>query len=110
MKVLSIKRLNTVRWNSRERCLTVFCSRYDLIMDVLQEIQNNPSFKDNKRARANGLHQSFQSKEIVATACIFQDIFAITGPLSTYLQSTDVDIGKANDLVNGCFVQLKKSS
>ena len=79
----------------------------DGLMDVLQEIQNNPSFEDNKRACANGIHQSFESKEIVATGCIFQEIFAITGSLSAYLQSTDVNIGKTNDLVNGCFVQLQ---
>ena len=52
-------------------------------------------------------HQSFLTKEITATACIFQEVFAVTGPLSNYLQSTDVDIGKANDLVDGCFNQLK---
>ena len=62
-------------------------------MDVLQEIQNNQSFEENKRALASALHQSFDSKEIVTTAFIFQEIFAITGPLSTYLQSMDVDIG-----------------
>ena len=55
LKVLSTKRLNTVRWSSRETCLKVFCSRYDPIMQVLQEIQNDPSFQDNKRACANGL-------------------------------------------------------
>ena len=107
LKVLSIKHLTTVQWNSRETCLKVFCSRYDPIMQVLQKIQNDPSFEDNKRACANGLHQSFLSKEITATARIFQEVFAVTGPLSNYLQSTDVDIGKANDLVDGCFTQLK---
>ena len=34
LKVLSLKRLNTVRWNSREFCLKVLLSRYECILSV----------------------------------------------------------------------------
>ena len=37
LDVLSIKRLNTVRWSSREPCLKVFFQRTDVIMDVCSE-------------------------------------------------------------------------
>ena len=38
LKVLSLKRLNTVRWHSRESCLKVLLSRYDCILSVLDTV------------------------------------------------------------------------
>ena len=38
LKVLALKRINTVRWHSREFSLKVFLSRYDCVMKVLGEV------------------------------------------------------------------------
>ncbi|CAB4036170.1 zinc finger MYM-type 1-like [Paramuricea clavata] len=38
LKVLSLKRLNTVRWHSRELCLKVLLPRYDCILSVLETV------------------------------------------------------------------------
>ena len=100
LKVLSIKRLNRVRWNSKEFCLQVFLSRFDCIIDGLQTVADDESFAENQRATANGLHSAFQTKQSVATAYLFQEIFAVIGPLSRYLQNVDVDFGKAIDMVD----------
>ena len=76
------KRLNTVRWISRELCLKVFHQRYDIIMNVLEEVSEDMSLDEKHTIIANGLLQRFSRKEIVATACLFIEIFGITGPLS----------------------------
>ena len=51
---------------------------------------------------------SFQLKQIVATACLFREIFAITGPLSRYLQSIDVDLGTATSMIDSAILQLEQ--
>ena len=106
VRVFSVKRLNTVRWSSRELCLNVFHQRYDILMRVLQNVIEDTTLNNKQRAVATGLRQSFLKKDIIATAYLFKEIFSITGPLNRYLQSTKMDLGKANGLVNGVNVQL----
>ena len=79
LKKISIKRLNTVRWSSRELCLHVFLKRYDSIVKVLDLVGKDTSLEDNQRSVSTGLMKSFQRKEIVATACLFRQIFSIAG-------------------------------
>ena len=91
LKVFAVKRLNTVRWSAREFCLNTFFARFDCIVEVLQKVTADPSFKENQRSIAEGLLVSFQSRKITATAYLFREIFAITGLLSRYLQIIRVD-------------------
>ena len=44
----------------------------------------------------------------MATAYLFCEIFVITGPLSRYLQSVNVDLGKALAMVDSCLSRLQK--
>ena len=97
--MLTVKRLNDVRWSSRELCLKVVDKRYDILLQVLEKVIGDKSLEDKQRAVAVGLRQSFLKKEIVATTCFFKEIFGITGPLNKYLQGINMDLGKANDLV-----------
>ena len=108
LQVFSVKPLNTVRWNAREFCLKIFLLRFDCILQVLQTVAENRSFEENQRATAQGLYSSFQTKKIVATACLFREIFAVTGPLSRYLQSVDVNFGKAIDMVDSSIEKIEK--
>lgn len=64
-------------------------------MQVLGKIVAESSFSANQRATAEGLLASFQTKQFMATAYLFREIFVITGPLSRYLQNVNVDLGKA---------------
>ena len=105
---LSVKRLNTVRWNSRELCLKVFLQRYDPLMRVLQNSDSNNSIDSKKRAISKGLNGAFLRKDIIATAILFKEIFVITGPLNTYLQSIDMDFGQANALVAGALDSIQR--
>ena len=66
--------------------------------------------EENQRATAQGLHSSFETKEIVATACLFREIYAVTGTFSRYLQSVDVDCGKAIDMVDSSIEKIEKNA
>ena len=49
-----------------------------------------------------------QTKQFLATAYLFQEIFASTGPLSRYLQRVDVDLGKALGMVQSAIDELNE--
>ena len=108
LKVLSLKRVNTVRWNSREYSLKVFLLRYDCVKKVLEDVVAETSFSQMQRATAEGLLESFEKKQILATAYLFREIFVITGPLSRYLQSVNVDLGKALAMIDSCLSRLQR--
>ena len=76
-------------------------------MKVLGEVTGESSFSVNQRATAEGLLAPFQSKQIMPTACLFREIFVITGPLSRYLQSVNVDLGKALVMVDSSLSRLQ---
>ena len=102
-----MKRVSTVRWHSREFCLKVFLELYNCIIQVLENVVTGTSF-ENQRLTAEGLLTSFQLKQILATACLFREIFAITGPLSRHLQSIDVDLGKTTSMIDSAILQLEQ--
>ena len=108
LNVLSLKRINTVRWSSREFSLKAFLQRYESIMHVLETVSTDTSFDGNQRSTSAGLLECFQTKQFIATAYLFREIFAITGPLSRYLQSIDIDFGKAISMIDSAIVQLSK--
>ena len=68
LKILSLKRLNTVRWHSREFCLKVLLSRYDCILSVLETVALETSFDRNQRNMSAGLLTQIQTKQFLATA------------------------------------------
>ena len=106
LNVTSLKRINTLRWSSREFSLKEFLQRYECTMSVLETVAADTSFEGNQRRTSAGLVECFQTKQFVATAYLFREIFAITGPLSRYLQSIDIDFGKAISLIDCAVAQL----
>ncbi|CAB4028589.1 zinc finger MYM-type 1-like, partial [Paramuricea clavata] len=108
LKVLSLKRLNTVRWHSRELCLKVLLSRYDCILSVLETVALDSLIDGNPRKMSIGLLKQIQRKQFLATAYLFREIFASTGPLSRYLQRVDVDFGKTLGMVESAIDELNE--
>ena len=73
VKVLTLKGVNTVRWNSREYSLKVFLLRYDCVKKVLGDVVlEATSFSSIQRATAKGLLESFEKEQIMATAYLFR--------------------------------------
>ncbi len=71
LKVLSLKRRNTVRWHSHEFCLKVFLWRYDCILSVLETVASDVSFDGNSQKTSAGLLTQIQTKQFLATAYLF---------------------------------------
>ena len=106
--IRSLKRLNTVRWSAREMCLSTFLERYECILLTLNQIQTEVSFDLKHRSEAAGLLSSIQTREFLATAFLFQEIFAKTGPLSRYLQSVNMDYAKALAMIDSVIASLER--
>ena len=64
LKVLSLKRLNTVRWHSHELCLKVLLSRYDCILSVLETVALDSLIDGNPRKTSIGLLNQIQNKAV----------------------------------------------
>ena len=108
LPIRSLKRLNTVRWNAREMCLWTLLDRYESILEALDIVHTDTSFDTKHRSEAAGLLISIQTKQFLATALLFSEIFAITGPLSRYLQSIDNDLSKAMNMIDVSIASLEK--
>ena len=108
LPVLAVKRINTVRWNAREFSLDLFLKRYDCIQRTLYKVSIDQKFDTEKRSTASSLHETFSTKNFLACAYLFREIFATTGPLSRLLQSVNIDFGKALSLIDSSLAQLIK--
>lgn len=75
---------------------------------VLEEISRKTSVKSEIRATAAGLLDTFEFKQVIATAYLFREIFASAGPLSRQLQAVQIDFGKALQLLDGTIEQMQQ--
>ena len=73
---------------------------------MLWKIVADTSFHPDKRDIADGLLDLFSTKQFIASAYLFREIFAITGRLSRILQSVNIDFGKALNLLDAALEQL----
>eukprot|EP00731_Ephydatia_muelleri_P024343 Em0016g614a len=108
LAIRSLKRLNTVRWNSRERCVNTFVERHECIILTLDKIRMDNTFDTKHRSDATGLLPSVNTKQFMATMYLFQEIFVVTGPLSRYLQTVNMDICNALVMVQSAIDSLEK--
>lgn len=88
--------------------LAVFLERYDSVVVTLDTVAGNNSFESDQRTKATGILDLIETKQFLATAMLFKEIFAFTGPLSRYLQSIVIDFGKALAMVDNTIVQLER--
>ena len=85
-------------------CLCTFLERYECILQTLDQIQTDLSFDLKHRSEAAGL---LSSREFLATAFLFKEVFEKTGPLSRYLQSVNIDYSKALALIDSAITSLE---
>ena len=73
---------------------------------MLEEVSKDATFDCGQRNVASGLIDSYQTKQFIAMAYLFTEVFSITGPLSRSLQSVKIDFGKVLDLLELAIIQL----
>ena len=54
LKVISLKRVTTVRWSSQKFSLQAFPQRYESIMYLLETVSADTSFEGNQRSTSEG--------------------------------------------------------
>ena len=101
MRCSNVKRIQRIQLARFHRPLRLryICTRGDIWQH---------SFKSETRATATGLLDAFQTKQFIATAYLFREIFATTGPLCQQLQAIEIDFGKALQFLDGAMQQMQE--
>ena len=77
-------------------------------MLMLEKITDSTAFDADRRSTADGMRNLFSTKQFMASAYLFREIFAMTGPLSRILQGVNNDFVKALNLLGAALEQLSK--
>ena len=85
-----------------------FVERHECIILTLDKIRKDNTFDTKHRSDATGLLSSINTKQFMATMYLFQEIFVVTGPLSRYLQTVNMDICNALVMVQSAIDSLEK--
>ena len=66
------------------------------------------AFEVELRGKADGLLTSIQKRQFMATVFLFREILSVTGPLSRYLQTADIDFSKAVPMIDSAITSTQK--
>ena len=81
---------------------------HDSVVLSLAKIKASSAFEVKLRGKADGLLTSIKTRQFMATAFLFREIFTVTGPLSRYLQTVDIDFSKAVPMIDSAITSLQK--
>ena len=95
--MLEIPQLSDTRWACRYMAVHLFQTRYECLLEALDDIER--SRDRSAAAEARGLVMQLKSLSFLAILCIFEEILGLTKPLSDHLQSKELDLSCAIDLV-----------
>ena len=99
VKVMEIPKLSDTRWVCRYAAVRLFKERYRSLLQALETIIN--SLHDGcERVEAIGLLKQLQGFSFLLLLWVFDDILGVTKLLSDTLQSKELDLASAIDLVD----------
>jgi len=88
-----LKRVSTTRWTSQDQALEAILETFGSVIDTLEYSRNTEGREDQCVGHMAGcLLNYLLSKRFIMTAMWFQKIFNVLSPLSTLLQTRDLDI------------------
>ena len=87
----------------------MFLQTYDAVLLTLERLKEKTSIEAEKCSAADGLLKTFCTKQFMASAFLFKEIFSFTSPLSQILQRVNIDFDKALVLLGACEVGSSKS-
>lgn len=100
-QIKRLKRVDTTRWNSQSSALTTVLETFLAILDLLDAVRNGEGASDRRAGSDAGNLKSYMTTErFVYSAVIFKKLFLLLHPLSKMLQSPDLDLFAAADMVN----------
>ena len=96
--VVQLQKLSDTRWACRFGAVNAVCRTYDSILATLEEIGD--SCDHMKAVEARGLYYQVAAFSFLITLIMFDRILSCTKSLSDQLQSTQIDLAQAGDLVH----------
>lgn len=105
-QIRQIQRLSETRWACRFAAVDTVCSTFDSIIATLEAIGNGTD--KAKSVEAKGILFQIHSIKFVVSLVVFSRILSCTKRLSDQLQSKDIDISKAVELVSATIETLQE--
>ncbi|XP_029342136.1 zinc finger MYM-type protein 1-like [Acyrthosiphon pisum] len=99
-RVRRLKRFSTTRWTSHDRVITVVYEKYAALLQSLNAIASAEDSDRESSSTAKSLSMRLSSFEFIIAMNLVKTIFAITTPVSNYLQSKSIDFIEAINLVD----------
>ncbi|XP_070400266.1 zinc finger MYM-type protein 1-like [Nothobranchius furzeri] len=106
----TLKRLLEQRWAGHLATVEVILKSFQEILEVLDHVENTPSFPADTRMEAAGLRSAVSKPSFCFHALVVQKILAILEPPNRMLQSEEMDLQTAVQLVNSareCILALR---
>uniref|UniRef100_A0A1A8I409 HAT C-terminal dimerisation domain-containing protein n=1 Tax=Nothobranchius kuhntae TaxID=321403 RepID=A0A1A8I409_NOTKU len=106
----TLKRLLEQRWTGHLATVEVILESFQEILEVLDHVENTPSFPADTRMEAAGLRSAVSKPSFRFHALVVQKILAILEPPNRMLQSEEMDLQTAVQLVNSareCILALR---
>ena len=93
-----LQRLSDTRWACRHGAVSALCYTYDAVLATLSIIVDGSD--GAKAVEARGLLSQVKSFRFILCLVIFDRVLSCTKSLSDALQSTQLNVAKATDLVS----------
>ena len=94
-----LQKLSDTRWACRQNAVNAVCYTYDAVLATLSEVSS--TFDGVKVAEAKGLLLQVKSFWFILCLVLFDRLLTCAKGLSDVLQSTQLNLAKAADLVSG---------
>ncbi|XP_050065245.1 zinc finger MYM-type protein 6-like [Aphis gossypii] len=98
IKLVTLQSISTTRWAYRSEVITAIKSNYSVLIIAIQEIYDSTKLPDI-RAKAHGLIIQMQSFNFTFALNMLETILLIILKVSSSLQSKDLDLLAAVDLI-----------
>lgn len=105
---LALKRVNTTRWSSHSAALNTVLTSHNAVIEPLATIKLSGGPGDAKTgAAASGLLDYFTSYRFLIVAIMFKKLFQIIEPANKILQTRDLDLLAATNLIESAKHKIK---
>lgn len=105
---LALKRVNTTRWSSHSAALNTVLTSHNTVIETLATIKLSEGPGDAKTgAAASGLLDYFTSYRFLIVAIMFKKLFQIIEPVNKILQTRDLDLLAATNLMESAKHKIK---
>ena len=94
---LQLQKLSDTRWACRYAAVNALCRTYGCILATLEEIGDGSDH--SKAIEAKGLYFQIATFSFILSLVMFDKILSCSKSLSDQLQSTNIDLAQAADLV-----------